>query len=203
MLVSETFDRGCTPRSRPPRHSRSHERAVASGCDSPLPSAVPLPTHQQFKLVAGPRNQRSRRSQIAQQPGRPTRRAGLLPSAAKLSSAARWPRSTIASSPPWASIRSHPPASAPPVRPPPACPRAREPRSATRCAYGRPPPDQRRHLPALQLRQVRHRPQGSRDARANSPSSARSRPSCSLRAASRAAHPPSSEITAFVTLSEV
>ena len=177
MLVSETFDRGCTPRSRPPRHSRSHERAVASGCDSPLPSAVPLPTHQQFKLVAGPRNQRSRRSQIAQQPGRPTRRAGLsLPSAAKLSSAAPSPARR-----PGHQFRSHPPASAPPVRPPPACPRAREPRSATRCAYGRPPPDQGRHLPTLQLRQVRHRPQGRRDARAKSPSRVHPRASSSAK----------------------
>jgi len=117
-----------------------------------------------------------------------------LPSAAKLSMAAK-SRSTIASSPPWASIRSHSPASAPPVRPPPACPRAREPRSATRCAYGKPPPDQRRHLPTLQLRQVRHRPQGRRDARAKSPSRVHPRPSC-LVGGSRAVDPPSSEITA-------
>jgi len=114
----------------------------------------------------------------------------LLPSAAKLGSAARAPARH-----PRASTGSHSPASAPPVRPPPACPRAREPRSATRCACGRPPPDQRRHLPTLQLRQVRHRPQGRRDARAKSPSRVHPRPSC-LEGGSRAVDPPSSEITA-------
>ncbi len=92
MLVSETFDRGCTPRSRPPPHSRSHERAVASGCDSPLPSAVPLPTHQQLKLVAGPRNQlHSPRKRLARDPiTRPPRQPSAPDSRPNVTRTSTW-----------------------------------------------------------------------------------------------------------------